>query len=67
MFNVINVMLASDHVHRKLKFTWLSLVMSLVVSYFVLTFSHDMSWIRSGTELGQFLRIVLPTFEHPLY
>ena len=23
--------------------------------------SHQMSWVRSGTELGQFLRIFLPT------
>ena len=25
-------------------------------------FSHEMSWIRSGIELSQFLRIFLPTF-----
>ena len=24
-------------------------------------FSHEMSWIRSGTELSQFLRVFLPT------
>ena len=24
-------------------------------------FSHEMSWMRSGTELSQFLRIFLPT------
>ena len=25
-------------------------------------FSHEMSWVRSGTELSQFLKIFLPTF-----
>ena len=30
-----------------------------MVSYF----SHEMSWMRSGTELSQFLRIFLPTLE----
>ena len=25
-------------------------------------FSHAMSWMRSGTESSQFLRIFLPTF-----
>ena len=27
-------------------------------------FSHEMSWMRSGTELGQFLRVFLPSLEH---
>ena len=27
----------------------------------VLFFSHELSWMRSGTELSQFLRIFLPT------
>ena len=35
--------------------------MSLMVSYFALSFSHDMSWMRSGPELRQFPRTVLPT------
>ena len=34
--------------------------MSLMVSCFVLSFFHEMSWMRSGTELSQFLRIFLP-------
>ena len=46
---------AGDHLNRKWLFTLVSLIMSLVVSYFVLSFSHDMSWMRSGTELSQFL------------
>ena len=25
-------------------------------------FSHEMSWMRSGTKLGRFLRVFLPTF-----
>ena len=60
---MFNVRLAGgDHLYGKWLFTWLSLVMSLMVSYFVLSCSHEMSWMRSGTELSQFLRIFLPTF-----
>ena len=36
-------------------------VMSLMVSYFALSFSHELSWKRSGTELSQFLKIALPS------
>ena len=57
---MLNVRLASDHLYGKLLFTWLSLVLSLMVSFF----SHDMSWMRSGTELSQFLRVFLPTLVH---
>ena len=56
---MLNVRLASDHQYGKLLFTWLSLVMSLIV-YFVLYFSHEMSYTRSGTELSQFLIVFLP-------
>ena len=56
-----NVRLAVDHLYGKWLFTWLVVVMSMMVSYFVLPFSHEMSWIRSGTELSQFLRIFIPT------
>ena len=48
---------------------WLSLVMSLLVSYFLCyRFSLEMSWMRSRPELSQFLRI-FPTFSlfHPLF
>ena len=35
----------------------------LMVPYFVLSsFSHEMSWMRSGIELSRFLRISLPIF-----
>ena len=37
--------------------------MSLMVSYFVLSFSHEMSLMRYKTELNQFLRTFLPTLE----
>ena len=56
------VRLAGGYLYGKWLFTWLSLVMSLMVSYFVLSFSHEMSWMRSGTEFIQFLRI----FPHTL-
>ena len=57
---MLKVRLAVDHQNGKLLFTWLSLVMFLMVS-FVLSFSHEMSWTRSGTESSQFLRVFLPT------
>ena len=47
---MFNVRLAGDHLYGKRLFTWLSLVMSL-------PFTHEMSWMRSGTKLSQFLRI----------
>ena len=55
---MFNVRVASNHLYGKWLFTWLSLVMSLMMSYFVLSFSHEMSWMRSGTELSRFLRIL---------
>ena len=59
---MFNVWVAGDHLYGKWLFTRLSLVMSLMVSYFVLFFFHEMSWMRPGTELSQFLRMFLPTF-----
>ena len=35
---MFNVRLAGDYLHGKWHFTWLSLVMSLMVSYFALSF-----------------------------
>ena len=35
---MFNVRLAGDHLYGKWLFIWMSLVMSLVVSYFVLSF-----------------------------
>ena len=29
----------------------------------MLSFSHEVPWMRSGTELSQFLRVFLPTFK----
>ena len=54
---MFNVVLAGDHLYGKWPFTRLSLVISLMVSHFVLSFSHEMSWMRFGPELSQFLRI----------
>ena len=58
---MLNVRLAGDNLYGKLLFTWLSLVMSLMVSFCAVLFAHEMSWMISGTKLGQFLRVVLPT------
>ena len=59
---MLPVRLAGDHQYGKLLFIWLSLVMSLMVP-FVLYFSNGMSWMRSWTELSQFLTIFLPSFD----
>ena len=34
------------------------------VLFYVVLFPHEMSWIRSGTELSHFLRIFLPTLTY---
>ena len=53
---MFNVRLADDHLYGKRLFTWLSLMMSLIMSYFVLPFSPrdvlDEIWdlIESVTE-----------------
>ena len=36
-----------DHLYRKLLFTWLSLVMFMMVSFCGVPLSHEMSWVRS--------------------
>ena len=53
--------IASEHLYVKLLFTWLSLQVSMIVSFCAVPFSHEMSWIRSLTYLSQFLRVTLPT------
>ena len=58
---MFNVRLAGDYLYGKWLFTWLSLVMSLIMFYLCCLFPHKMSWIRSGTELSQFLRIFQPS------
>ena len=35
---MVHVMLAGDHLYGKLLFTWLSLLMALMMTYFVLFF-----------------------------
>ena len=60
---MFNVRLAGDVLYGKRLFTWVSLVMSLMVSYFcVVLFSHGTFWIRSATKPSQILRIFLPIF-----
>ena len=53
---MLNVRLAGDHLYGKLLFTWLSLVVSLIVFL-----CHPFSWMGSVIELSQFLRVCLPT------
>ena len=57
---MLNVRLAGDHLCGN------SVHLAVVGGVFdgVLScclFSHEMSWMRSGTELSQFLRVFLPT------
>ena len=59
---MLNVRLAGDHLYGKWLFSWLSLVMSLIMSYLCYPFSQEMYWIRYGTEVSQFLRLFLSTF-----
>ena len=59
-----NVRLAGDHVYGKKLFTWLTLVMSLMMSLCAVLFLLEMSWMRSGTLLSPFLRVFLPYYEH---
>ena len=60
---MFNVRLACDHLYGKWMFTWLSLVMSLMVSYFVLSFFPrdllDEIWDLTESVL----RLFLPTFQ----
>ena len=56
---MFKVRLPGDHLNEKWLFTWLSLVMPLVLSSFLLPFSLEMSWMISMTELSQFLEIFL--------
>ena len=58
---MFNSRLAGDHRGMWL-FAWLSLVVSLVVSYFVLSFFPRDILDESEIELSQFVRIFLPTF-----
>ena len=57
----MNDRLAGDHLYGKWQLTWVSLVMSLVLVCLCCPFSHEMSCLRSGTELSQFLKI-FPTY-----
>ena len=60
---MFNDRLASDHLYRKQLFTWLSLVIFLMVYYFVL-FLSPRDVLGEIWELSQFLRIFLPTLLH---
>ena len=44
---LLSVRLAGDHLYGKLLFTWLSLVVSMVVSFYAVLFPLEMSWVRS--------------------
>ena len=48
---MLNVRLAGVHLYGKLLFTWLSLVMSMMVSFYAVFFSHEiLSLIESVSE-----------------
>ena len=56
--------LSGDHLYGKSLLNLLSLLTSLMVSFSRCLFSHEMSWMRSWTELSQFLRLFLSTLIH---
>ena len=58
---MFNIKLAGDYLYGKLLFTWLSLVMSLVLSFCVVVFYQKMFSMRSGAELNQFFGLFLTT------
>ena len=59
---MFNVWLAFDHLYGKWLFAWLSLVVSMMVSYFcAVLFPQEMPWMRSGIELSWFLKIFRPS------
>ena len=47
---MLNIRLAGDHLYGKLLFTWLSLVMSMMVSFCAVLFPHEVSWILNLIE-----------------
>ena len=57
---MFNVRLAGDHLYGKLLFTYLTLVMSFIQFYFVLSFFPRDVLDEIWAELSQFLRIFLP-------
>ena len=61
---MFNVRLAGDHLYGKWLFIWLSLMMFLNGLILWCPFSHEMFWMRSGTESSQFLKIIQPTFKN---
>ena len=61
---MFTVRLAGDRLYGKWLFTWLSLVMSLMVPFCAALFYHEMLWMRSGTESSQFLKVFLPSLSH---
>ena len=53
---MLNVRLAGDHQYGEIAIH-LAVTGDVIDGvFFVLLFSHEMSWMRSGTELSQFLR-----------
>ena len=58
---MLYVRLAGDHLYEKLLFSWQSLVMCLLMSFYVFLFPLEMSWIRPRTEISQ---VLLPTLTH---
>ena len=50
---MLNDRLAGDSLYGKLLFTWLSLVMSMMVSFCAVPFSTRCFWMISGVLLSQ--------------
>ena len=60
---LFNVRLSGEHLYGKLMFTWLSLVMSVMVSFSAVLFPRDV--LEEILNLIEFLRVFLPTYNVP--
>ena len=59
---MFNVRLATDHLHGKMA-AHLAVAGDVFgrVLFYAAFFSHEMTWMKSGTELSQFLKSFLST------
>ena len=63
---MLNVRLAGDHLYEKLLFTCFADDIFHGV-FLCCLFSHVISLVRFGIELGQFLKVLLPTLSKLLW
>ena len=62
---MLNVRLACDHLYGKVLFTWLSLVMSMMVSIYAVLFPPDV--LDEICDLIESVSEGFPTYSPPVY